>query len=65
MTQPTPITLIEQLRTAKTVHEIARATAALLRACGVFNFQGVGQELARLAVTADRDGFTKQQQEET
>lgn len=59
MTQPNPIELVEQLRTAKTVPEMARATAALLRACGVFNHHAIGQELARLSVTADRDGFRK------
>jgi hypothetical protein len=43
--------LLEQLKTAQTSTEIARATVALLRACGVFNVQGVGYELARLSVT--------------
>jgi hypothetical protein len=60
MTEPNPFELVEQLRTATTVPEMARVTAALLRACGVFNHQGIGQELARLSVTADRDGFRKQ-----
>jgi hypothetical protein len=43
--------LLENLKAAQTSVEIARATAALLRSCGVYNFQGVGQELARMAVT--------------
>lgn len=43
--------LIEQLKTAQTATEIARLTVKLLRACGVFNVQGVGYELARLSVT--------------
>ncbi len=43
--------LIEQLKTARTVPEIAHVTAALLQACGVNNFQGVGHELMRLHVT--------------
>jgi hypothetical protein len=55
--------LIEQLKSASTVVQTARATAALLRACGVFNFQGVGQELARMSVTSDGDGFGRKQQQ--
>ena len=43
---------IEQLKTARTVPEIARVTAGLLQACGVYNFQGVGHELARIQVTS-------------
>ena len=35
--------LIEQLKTVSTGPEIARATVKLLRACGVYNFQGVAQ----------------------
>jgi hypothetical protein len=53
----TDLELIEQLTSASTVPQMARATAALLRACGVFNCQLVGQELARMSVTNDRDGF--------
>lgn len=60
MDTPNTNALIEQLSTLTTVPELARATAALLRACGVFNHQGIGQELARLSVTADGDGFRKQ-----
>lgn len=45
--------LIEQLKTAPTGTTIAHATVKLLRACGVFNFQGVAQEMARMSVTAD------------
>ncbi len=52
--------LIEELKTARTVPEMARATALLLRACGVFSLQGVGQELARMSVTNDGDGFGTQ-----
>jgi hypothetical protein len=54
MTEPNPFELVEQLRTATMVPEMARVTAALLRACGVFNHQGIGQELARLSVTSER-----------
>jgi hypothetical protein len=43
--------LLEQLKTAQTAAEIAGATAKLLRACGVYNFQGVAQEMARMSVT--------------
>jgi len=43
--------LIEQLKTAQTAPEIARLTVKLLRACGIYNYQGVGYELARMAVT--------------
>lgn len=44
--------LIEQLKTAKTVAGIATATAFLLNACGVWNFQAVAHELARISVTS-------------
>jgi len=44
--------LIEQLKTAKTPAEMARLTAALLRACGIYNFQGVALEMARICVTS-------------
>ena len=43
--------LIEQLKTAQTATEIARLTVKLLRTCGVYNYQGVGYELARMSVT--------------
>jgi len=43
--------LVEQLKSTNSISGIAGATAALLRACGVFNFQGVAQELARMSVT--------------
>lgn len=43
--------LIEQLKTAKTITGIALATARLLRACGVWNFQAVAHELGRMSVT--------------
>jgi len=49
--------LIEKLKTARTVPEMAHTTALLLRACGIFSYQGVGLELARLSVTNDGDGF--------
>jgi hypothetical protein len=51
--------LIEKLKTAQTVPELARATAGLLQAFGVFNFQAVAYELARMSVTSDGDGFGK------
>ena len=60
MSEQTDLKLIEQLKKASTVCQMAKATAALLRACGIFNHQGVGQELARLSVTADNDGFGTQ-----
>jgi hypothetical protein len=43
--------IIEQLKTAQTSTEIARATVRLLRACGIYNFQLAAQEMARMAVT--------------
>ena len=43
--------LITQLKEAKTTIEMARATAALLRAAGIFNFQSVAHELCRMSVT--------------
>jgi hypothetical protein len=54
--------LIEQLKNATTVPQMARATAALLQACGIFNFQAVAHELARMSVTNDGDGFGKSRQ---
>ena len=45
--------LLEQLKTAPTAAEIARVTVKLLRTCGIFNFQGVAQEMARMSVTGD------------
>ncbi|HEX3642352.1 MAG TPA: hypothetical protein VHV10_13760 [Ktedonobacteraceae bacterium] len=60
MTQPNTIELVEQLRTASGVLEMAKLVARILNACGIFDQQSIGQELARLAVTADRDGFRKQ-----
>jgi hypothetical protein len=48
----TPTELVKQLTIAKSVSDIARVTAQLLSACGVHNTQGVGQELARISVTA-------------
>ena len=52
MTQPKPIELVEQLRTAQTVPEIAKIVARLLNACGLFNYQAIGYELSRIGVTA-------------
>lgn len=49
--------LIEQLKTAETAPKIACVTVKLLRACGVFNYQGVAREMARMCVT----GCDKQQ----
>ncbi len=46
--------LITQLKEAQTVPEIAKATATLLQACNVFNFQGVAHELSRMCVTEDK-----------
>ena len=43
--------LIKQLKTAPTGTDIA--TVKLLRTCGIFNFQGVAQEMARMSVTGD------------
>jgi hypothetical protein len=53
----TELELIARLKNASTVPQMAHATALLLRACGIFNYQGVAQELARISVTNDGDGF--------
>jgi len=45
--------LLKQLKTAPTGTTIAHAMVKLLRACGVYNFQGVAQEMARMSVTGD------------
>ena len=50
-TQP-PEQLIEQLKAARTTTEMANVVAALLRVCGIFNYQRVAQELARMHVTS-------------
>jgi hypothetical protein len=42
----------ELIQTAKTPTEIAKLTARMLQFCGIFSFQQVGLELARLQVTA-------------
>lgn len=52
MTPSNPIELLEQLRTAQTVPEIAKIVAQLLNACGIFGYQQVGNELARMSVTS-------------
>ena len=41
----------EELCTAKTVPEIAQLVARLLKTCGIYNYQQVGYELARMGVT--------------
>lgn len=51
----TALELIERLKAAQTIPEIAKATAAILQACGVWNYQGVAHELSRLCVTEDRE----------
>jgi hypothetical protein len=51
MTQPTPIELVEKLRVAQTIPEMARIVAALLNSCGIRAYQQIGYELSRLAVT--------------
>jgi hypothetical protein len=51
MTQPTPIELVEKLRIAQTIPEIARIVAALLNTVGIFGYQQIGHELARMSVT--------------
>ncbi len=51
MSDPHIEQLIEKLKTARTASDLAHVTAALLQACGVHNFQGVGHELMRLHVT--------------
>jgi hypothetical protein len=48
--------LIEHLKAATTPVEIAKVTVKLLRACGIYNVQGIGQELARIAVTSAPEG---------
>ena len=56
-TQLTPIEIVEQLRTAETVPEMARLVALLLNTCGIYGYQQVGYELARMSVTAEREGI--------
>ncbi len=48
--------LIEQLKTAQTNADIARATIKLLRACGIYNPQAAALEIARLCVTSGHMG---------
>jgi len=48
--------LIKQLKAAPTARDIALETVKLLRACGVFNVQAVGYELARISVTSGPEG---------
>jgi hypothetical protein len=50
MTEPIEQLLL-QLKTAQTSTEIARLAIRLLKACGIYNYQGVAQEMARMAVT--------------
>ena len=64
MAEPTTTQLLEQLTLAKDVPSMAKLVARLLATCGIFNYQGIGHELARMSVTSDRDGFRKQQQGE-
>ena len=59
MTQPNTTELIEQLRTVKTVPEMTRLVILLLKACNIFNYQAIGQELARMSVTAEREGSSR------
>ena len=56
MTQPTVIELVEQLRKAATVPEMARLVALIMREAGIHNFQQVAYELARISVTDRRLG---------
>lgn len=55
-TELTTEQLIEQLKTAQTQAEMARLTIKLLRACEIYNPQGVAQEIARLCVTSGHMG---------
>lgn len=55
MTQTT-IELVEQLRAAATVPEMARIVALIMREAGIYNFQQVAYELARISVTDRRLG---------
>jgi hypothetical protein len=52
MAEPTTNELVEQLRTAKTIPEMASILTRLMHECGIYNFQQVGYELARIGVTA-------------
>ena len=52
MAEPNIEDLVEQLRTAKTVPEMAKIVVRLMRECGIYNFQPVGYEIARLGVTS-------------
>ena len=49
------VRLVEQLKKARTTQEIARLTAHLLRFAGIYNFQAVAHELARMCVTDERE----------
>jgi hypothetical protein len=51
MAQPTPIELVEKLRVAETIPEMARIVAALLNSCGICGYKQIGYELARMSVT--------------
>ena len=42
----------EGISKAKTVPEIAKLVARLLHTCGIYGHQAIGQELARMSVTA-------------
>ncbi len=55
MTTPTTNEFVEQLRTAKDVPAMAKLVARLLNACHIFNYQGIGHELARMSVTSDSE----------
>ena len=50
--QPKPNQLLEQLSIAKTIPEIAKIVAQLLTTCGIYGYQAIGMELARISVTA-------------
>lgn len=50
--EPTINQLIEQLRAAATVPEMARIVALIMREAGIHNFQAIGHELARISVTS-------------
>ncbi len=52
MAEPTTTQLLEQLRTANKAPEMAHIIVLLLNTCGIFNYQQIGHELARISVTS-------------
>jgi len=45
-------TIVEALRSAETVPQMAQLVAELLHTCGIYGLQQIGQEMSRIAVTS-------------